>query len=359
MKILIISFSVNGAMGDNFKQVTKYLSLTNEVVVMTNVNVSHQGWNCSNIYEIGFNRAHFYDFINCFSYLKMYHIVRKTAFDVALFLSPHPANLYLYHIIPSRKIVAYVHDYELHSGVTKLNKYFNLLQLKYYYHRSRKIIVSCEYIKEQILKKKYMCRANDIEVNYLGLLENHIYPRIVNVVQDIDVLFFGRIEYYKGLDILVDSHRFLKNAGIRYTIIGKGDLKKVFNMDIPDFVDHINGYITDEELACYIQRAKMVVLPYRDATGTQTIQSVFYYKKPIIATKVGCFPEYISDQVDGFIVNYEDSIQLANKIDLLYQDETLRIKMGENGARKLELMFDNERINSRYIEICKSITNNS
>ncbi len=341
-------------MGDNFRLVTKYLSLTNEVIVLTNIGAFHQNGNHQKVYEISFDRSHPSDFIRCSSFLKMYHIIKHTEFDVALFLSPHPANIYLYHIIPSHKILAYVHDYELHSGISRLNKYFNLLQLKYFYHRSRKIIVSCQYIKEQILKKKYMNRADDIEVNYLGLLENHIYP-IEQVKDDIDVLFFGRIEYYKGLDTLILSHQFLKNPNIRYTIIGKGNIKRIFGLNVPDFVDHIDDYISDRDLASYIQRAKMIVLPYRDATGTQTIQSIFYYKKPIIATRVGCFPEYISDSVDGFIIEPEHPRMLADKIDTLYANEDMRKEMGMKGAQKLESIFNNQKINERYIEICQSV----
>lgn len=354
MNILIVSFSINGAMGDNFKLIAKYLSLNNNTFILTNKNINSKDVGTSQIKNINFDRKKPLTFINPLSFFKIHKYIKETQFDIAFILSPHPINIFLYHIINNAKIVTYVHDHIPHSGVKKLDYFFMKKQLNYFYNRSKKIIVSCNWIKKDILEKKFISNSSKIEVNYLGLLENHLYPNN-KIKEDIDVLFFGRIEYYKGLDILIKAAQNLNQY--KFYIVGKGNINSTFGIDqIPSNCIHINNYIPDEELAKYIQRSKIVVLPYRDATGTQTIQSIFYYKKPIIATNVGCFPEYISNEKDGIIIKKESIEELTDAIKLLLTDKEKRLSYGNNGYNKISSIFNNENIAKKYIQIFELIT---
>lgn len=353
MNLLIVSFSVNGAMGDNFKTIAKDLSAIANTYVLTNQGINSEDVGTNNIYNIRFNRRNKTDFINISSYYKLYKYIKSIHFDVVFIYSPHPVNLFLYQIIDNRKIIPFVHDHILHSGVKRLDAYIYKMQLKCFYKKSAKIIVSCNRIKEEILHLRFMKDPTKIEVNYLGLLNNLCFEKL-NHKYDVDVLFFGRVEYYKGLDILIDACKLLPQY--RFVIAGKGNLKEIHNIDsLPDNCMHINEYISDKDLATYINDAKIIVLPYRDATGTQTIQSVFYYRKPIIATTVGCFPEYITNKKDGIIIKPEDSIALKQAIISLMNDNKRRFQMGIWGKEKLISKFSNYKITERYIEIFKSI----
>lgn len=353
MRILIVSFSVNGSMGDNFFMTTRQLSQENDVCVLTNKDIGLELLGTSNICNVRFDRKKLFDFINLTSYYEIYKYIKFHEFDICFICSPHPVNLFIYKIVDNRKIIPFVHDHILHSGVGILDAFFAKKQFKYYYNNSVKIIVSCDFVKKDILKHGLMKDESKIAVNYLGLLENLSFPEF-DVKVDIDVLFFGRIEYYKGLDVLVEAGRQMAN--VKFVIAGRGDMKSVYGIGaLPSNFEHINKYISDEELAVLIQRSKVVVLPYRDATGTQTIQSVFYYRKPVIATSVGCFPEYIEDGVDGIIVSKKDPFALRNAIDRLLEDEKLRLLMGCNGLIKLSTKFSNESISCRYMEIFDSI----
>lgn len=98
-------------------------------------------------------------------------------------------------------------------------------------------------------------------------------------------------------------------------------------------------------------------MPYRDATGTQVIQSVFFYEKPVIVTNVGCFPEYVEDGVDGIVVPALDVVALQQALEKLLENTELRNTMGRNGFKKLSVKFSNDRITKEYISIFKSIFN--
>ena len=75
-------------------------------------------------------------------------------------------------------------------------------------------------------------------------------------------------------------------------------------------------------------------MPYRDATGSMTVAQAFYYGKPVIATDVGVFPEYVKD--GGIIVKKEDSQALAKAINDLLGDDDLLKKLSCN-AKKIYL----------------------
>lgn len=145
---------------------------------------------------------------------------------------------------------------------------------------------------------------------------------------------------------------------VKFVIAGKGNMTQIFGMDcLPSNFEHLNRYIPDEELAGLIRHSKIIVLPYRDATGTQVIQSVFFYEKPVIVTNVGCFPEYVEDGVDGIVVPALDVVALQQALEKLLENTELRNTMGRNGFKKLSVKFSNDRITKEYISIFKSIFN--
>ena len=93
----------------------------------------------------------------------------------------------------------------------------------------------------------------------------------------------------------------------------------------------LSEHMSDDELASKIAQSEAVVLPYRDATGSMTVAQAYYYGRPVIATDVGVFPEYVKD--GGLIVNKENPEALANAIDILLHDDALLKKLSDNAKR--------------------------
>lgn len=356
MKLLLICFHTDGAIKDGFVQLCNYLADKNNVIVLTN-----EGFPCDlvskgKIYTFTFDKSNITTFFSYRAYKNLASVIKGINYDCAFIYYFHPINLFLFTQIVHSRLIVYVHDHVVHLGVPFFKRVLINMQLKQMFAKAEAIVVSSNFMRRDIIEKKICKDESKIYVNYLGLLENHLY--LQKVVEDIDVLFFGRIEYYKGLDVLFDSYNYLTNKSVRFTIVGRGDIMKTFHIDeLPSFIDVVNRYVSDEELAVFIQRSKIVVLPYYEATGTQTIQTVFYYKKPVIATNVGCFPEYITNGEDGLIVPAGNPRELAYAISLLLGNEPLRIQMGLNGANKLNTIFSNSTITEKYMDIFQEIIN--
>ena len=52
-----------------------------------------------------------------------------------------------------------------------------------------------------------------------------------------------------------------------------------------------------EEVSEYFFRADVIILPYRDASGTGVIPLAYHYGKPVIATDVGGLSELVEDKI--------------------------------------------------------------
>ena len=63
---------------------------------------------------------------------------------------------------------------------------------------------------------------------------------------------------------------------------------------------------------------------------------------PVLTTSISGIPELIENMVTGMTVPERDSAALADAILKLKDDTELRARLGENGRRRVEEMFDLE-----------------
>ena len=136
------------------------------------------------------------------------------------------------------------------------------------------------------------------------------------------ILFFGRISPYKGVDVLLKAMPaiFDEYPDIKLVIAGKSTNGYTLNDTLPEKyrnnVQVINRYIADYELTELIKDAKFVVCPYLYATQSGVLMTAFALNKPVIATNVGSFPEFITNNFNGFLVSPACPALLSEKIAL-------------------------------------------
>ena len=163
----------------------------------------------------------------------------------------------------------------------------------------------------------------------------------VPVEEEPQVLFFGRIWEYKGLEYLIKAEPLITSSApqTKIVIAGTGeDFARYRDMMVnPDnFVVH-NEYVSDEKRAELFRRASVVVLPYIEASQSFIISIAYRFGKPVVATTVGGLPEMVDDGRTGFLVPPRDIQALASAIVKLMQNSEMRKKFGENGKRKVNV----------------------
>jgi glycosyltransferase involved in cell wall biosynthesis len=114
-----------------------------------------------------------------------------------------------------------------------------------------------------------------------------------------EILFFGAIKPYKGVDVLIEAGLALaaSRGDFRITIAGRpfqpmdalrariaaAGVDHVFRFDL--------DYLPDARLAGYLAEAAIVVFPYREIDGSGALALAASFAKPIVASRVGVFAE--------------------------------------------------------------------
>lgn len=259
--------------------------------------------------------------------------VKKIKPDVVHFNNHIYFNHFYLFLYRGKKIIS-IHDPFPHSG-----------DEKHYASVKAKItrFINNKYIPNHLLFNKAMLnqyressklhKTNIVSTN-LGVYEYLNLFSQSSPLYTSEILFFGRISKYKGLDTLLSSFQQLleKMPDIKLSIAGAGDLGfDPNNYNIPnENLNFINRYLTGAELASLINHSKVIVCPYKNATQSGVIMTAFALCKPVVATKVGGLGEMVQDGVTGTLIPPNDPTSLTEALFDLLHDEKKRLKMEIN-----------------------------
>ena len=146
------------------------------------------------------------------------------------------------------------------------------------------------------------------------------------------ILFFGFIRKYKGLDLLLEAMKILKdqkekdNTKILPTLLIAGEFyddellyKNIIQqLGIGDLLDLRTHFITDQEVKYYLSATDFVIQPYKNATQSGVTPLAYHFEKPMLVTNVGGLADMVPDNVAGVVVEPNASA-IAEGIQKLYQ----------------------------------------
>ena len=148
------------------------------------------------------------------------------------------------------------------------------------------------------------------------------------------VLFAGRLATNKGLMDLIDAMSLSKSPDIDLVLMGAdmGLGKELDKAAVSKNVTmHRLGHVDDEVYRSALSAAEILVLPSEyEAFGIVLLEAAAA-ATPVIGTRVGGIPEAMSDEENGFLVDYNDPVMLATKISSLIGDEKLCQELGNHG----------------------------
>ena len=142
------------------------------------------------------------------------------------------------------------------------------------------------------------------------------------------ILFFGFIRNYKGLDILLDAIKIIKdkeNTLLNFKVLIAGefyeDRKKyddqIEKLGIGNLLILHTDFIADSEVKYYFCAADMVIQPYRNATQSGVTPLAFHYEVPMIVTNVGGLPAMLANETAGLVAE-PNANSIAQKIKDYY-----------------------------------------
>jgi glycosyltransferase involved in cell wall biosynthesis len=134
-----------------------------------------------------------------------------------------------------------------------------------------------------------------------------------------DLLFFGRLRAYKGLDLLRDAWPLLRAAHPAATlrVVGEGDAEACApGLSALPGVRVEPRWVADDELAPLIASARVLVLPYREASQSGVLPLALALGVPVVATAVGGLSEQLAEG-GGVLVPSEPAALAAGMAGLL------------------------------------------
>lgn len=148
-------------------------------------------------------------------------------------------------------------------------------------------------------------------------------------------LFFGRIESYKGLPILVSAFVKAKqyDSKIELEIVGRGPVsQEVFKKITENGITFNNTWVSDEELNRIISRNGVIVLPYTSCTQSGPGIVAVARGYPCIATNVGAFPEQIRHDYNGIIIEPANVDSLVSAILKIASSKEIAERYSKNAT---------------------------
>jgi glycosyltransferase involved in cell wall biosynthesis len=208
----------------------------------------------------------------------------------------------------------------------------------YGFRRAAGLIVHGEQLKVEIIDRLKLPAERIAVIPHIVLGDDREQHQIVEDAAQI--LFFGRIWEYKGLEYLIRAEPLItsKVPAARIVIAGEGeDFRRYRSLMVhpENFVVH-NEYITDAKRTELFRRTSIVVLPYVDASQSGVIPLAYTFEKPVVATTVGALPAMVEDGQTGYLVAPRNEQALADAVVRLLKDPERRRRFGANGKRKID-----------------------
>jgi len=160
------------------------------------------------------------------------------------------------------------------------------------------------------------------------------------------VLYCGYKNYEKGALSVLKSipHILEKVKNVYFVLIGPSTMaynrefskiKKIENARIINLTpDNLTGYFDKKKIAAF-KEADLYLMPSRsDAFGIAFLEA-WAAGKPVIGANIGATPQVINDEVDGFLVEFDNPIDISEKVVKLLKSKRLRRSFGKIGKEKV------------------------
>jgi glycosyltransferase involved in cell wall biosynthesis len=265
------------------------------------------------------------------------------------------------------KLLGFKIIYHLHNkGVScRQNFKFDNFLYKVAFKHSKVILLSNrlfpdvqKYISEN---QVYYC-PNGIDYMLLNKLDKA--HNIDN--SKVKILFLSNLFKSKGVWDLLEACIHLKKRSINFKCVivgGEGDIsaveleKKIYENNLQDIVYYKGKLYGDKKIAI-LQSSDIFIHPtYKDCFPLVLLEAM-QFSLPIVTTNEGAIPDIVEDGQIGFIIPKNDSQTLANKLELLINDKSLRYKMGCAGRKKFENEFTIDHFEKKMLNILYQSCNN-
>lgn len=221
--------------------------------------------------------------------------------------------------------------------------------------RANKLIAANSFVA-QILLDTFPEKKEDIKIVNPGITRadynlDYNRPALIDKYKTqnkIILLSLGRLVKRKGFDYTIKALEQMSEtelADIIYFIAGQGKDQAYLQALVPEHLkSHIIflGEVSEVEKKELLSLCDIFIMPARNIQGDYEGFGIVYleanlFSKPVIAGLSGGVSDAVVNNLTGLLIDPENISEIKNSILRLKRDESLRLKLGEQGrARVLE-----------------------
>lgn len=223
----------------------------------------------------------------------------------------------------SKRYVLTIHNLLPHGRHSKIN----MILFGWAFRLPHRLVVHTDRARDELVTRY------DLSPSRIIVMEHGIEPvrEPVDPLQrrdngsDLNLLFFGYVAPYKGLDVLL---RALPLLPFPFRLTIAGSCKDVrYRKEILSLIDAtphstsiswMDRFLNDDEVKeCFLQ-ADVLVMPYRHIDQSGVLFQALRYGVPIVATRVGQLEKYVSHGI-GEVCAANDERALGEAIMRLWR----------------------------------------
>ena len=262
------------------------------------------------------------------SVINLLRFISRQRIDIIIFWV-NLKHLYLFptcfilKMILGRKIIYWGHGRDLLDNEARIKNLAYALQ----HAMCDAIILYAEHLKRYVLNrfhKKTFVANNTLCIRYKGVTSREIRESVLaeyGIHTKKNIICVGRMQKRKRIEHLVEALAYMKRADVGLILVGP-DSDEVLNKIEGNNIYKLGPIYGDKKFDL-LSSADVYCLP--GALGLSIVDA-FYCGLPIVTEDGDVSPEimYLKDGVNGFIVPQGDIHQLASKLQLLFDDDSIR-----------------------------------
>jgi len=178
------------------------------------------------------------------------------------------------------------------------------------------------------------------------------------------LLFFGMIKEVKGLDVLLHALKDVikENPDVLLLIAGKPwendftNYQRIIDENnLSDYCLLHTKFIPHADVEHYYCAADLVVLPYKKIYQSGVLVMTLSYGKPALISDLPPLKEVVTDMQTAFLFESENSILLAEKLNLILLDSEKLEQVRINGEELINTKYDWNEIGRQTKQVYQSL----
>jgi rhamnosyl/mannosyltransferase len=252
-----------------------------------------------------------------------------------------------------------------HSDVVRqraLMKVYRPLMMRFLDNVDAIVATSPNYVSTSSILQKFSTKVSvvplGLEDDSVGHVDSARVESWKRKIGNKFFLFVGVLRYYKGLHILLHAMRYFD---VPVVIAGagpiEGELREMAGrLGIRNV--YFTRYVDEPDKLALLSSCRAVLFPSHlrsEAFGLSLLEGAVF-GKPMISSEIGTGTSFVNDDgTTGFVVPPGNPEAFANAMRILWHDDVLCAKLGNQARQRYLLHFTSSQMVSGYLKVYSRI----